>query len=47
MRFECGLHRTDIGAFERGEENLTLKNLIKLAKSPEVPASEIMEVAGL
>lgn len=47
LSFECGLHRTYIGAGERGEKNLTLKNLIKLAKSLDVPASQIMANAGL
>jgi transcriptional regulator with XRE-family HTH domain len=45
--FECGLHRTYIGAVERGEKNLTLKNLIKMAKCLQVHASEILAVAGL
>jgi transcriptional regulator with XRE-family HTH domain len=31
LSFECGLHRTYIGAVERGEKNLTLKNLVKIA----------------
>lgn len=47
LSFECGLHRTYIGAVERGEKNLTLKNLIKLAKSLDVSASTIMSNAGL
>jgi len=47
LSFECGLHRTYIGAVERGEKNLTLKNLVKLAKSLEIPASQIMVDAGL
>jgi transcriptional regulator with XRE-family HTH domain len=47
LSFECGLHRTYIGAVERGEKNLTLKNLVKLAKSLEMPASQIMADAGL
>lgn len=47
LSFECGLHRTYIGAVERGEKNLTLKNLVKMAKSLEKHASEIMAAAGL
>lgn len=47
LSFESGLHRTYIGAVERGEKNLTLKNLVKLSKSLDVPASEIMRAAGL
>lgn len=47
LSFECGLHRTYIGAVERGEKNLTLKNLVKIAKSLGVNASDIMLNAGL
>jgi len=47
LSFECGLHRTYIGAIERGEKNLTLKNLIRMAKSLGAQASEIMAAAGL
>lgn len=47
LAFECGLHRTYIGAVERGEKNLTLKNLIRIARALDVTASEIMLVAGL
>ncbi len=47
LAFECGLHRTYIGAVERGEKNLTLKNLIKVAKSLDTLASELMADAGM
>jgi len=47
LAFECGLHRTYIGAVERGEKNLTLKNLIKVAKSLDTSAAELMSAAGL
>ena len=47
LSFECGLHRTYIGAVERGEKNLTLKNLVRMAKSLDVLASDILAVAGL
>ena len=31
LGFECGLHRTYIGAIERGETNLTIENIAILA----------------
>lgn len=47
LAFECGLHRTYIGAVERGEKNLTLKNLVKIAVAMSTTASNLMTVAGL
>ena len=47
LSFECGLHRTYIGSVERGEKNLTLKNLIKIGKSLNTSASDILVLAGL
>lgn len=31
--FECGLHRTYIGCIERGEKNITITNIEKIAKA--------------
>lgn len=30
LAFECSLHRTYIGAVERGEKNITILNLIRI-----------------
>ena len=39
----CGLHRTYIGMIERGEKNVTLKNLQKIAKGLGVSLGRLME----
>jgi transcriptional regulator with XRE-family HTH domain len=38
----AGLHWTYVGQIERGERNLTYKNVLKLARGLEVEASELM-----
>ena len=38
----CGLHRTYIGAVERGERNITLINAEKIAHALEVELSELL-----
>ena len=37
----CELDRTYIGGIERGERNVALVNIEKIAKAPEVPLSEL------
>jgi transcriptional regulator with XRE-family HTH domain len=45
LSFQCGLHRTYIGAVERGEKNLTLKNLIRIGKSMNCSGAALMLAA--
>ncbi|MDR1708515.1 MAG: helix-turn-helix domain-containing protein [Candidatus Accumulibacter sp.] len=33
LSFRSGLHRTYIGAIERGEKNLTLRNALRVAQT--------------
>ena len=40
-----GLHRTYIGAIERGEQNVSLLNIVAIATALHVPVSDL--VAGL
>jgi len=47
LAFECGLHRTYIGAIERGEKNLTLRNAIRVAAAMKCNASDLLISAGL
>ena len=37
----CGLHRTFIGSVERGERNVAILNLRRIAKSLRVPLAEL------
>ena len=40
---KSGLHRTYIGMVERGEKNISLKNISKLSKGLQVPIPEIFK----
>lgn len=38
---ECGLHRTYVGAIERGERNVALDNIAKIAKALKVDVAKL------
>lgn len=40
---ECGLDRTYVGGVERGERNIALRNIEKIATALGVSISELME----
>jgi transcriptional regulator with XRE-family HTH domain len=42
MAEKCGLHRTYVGAIERGERNVTLDTLNSLALALGVPAAGLI-----
>lgn len=39
----AGLHRTYVGAVERGERNVSLLNMVKLAHAVKVSLSQLVE----
>lgn len=39
----AGMHRTYLGGIERGERNLSLFNMIKLARALDVSLSELVK----
>lgn len=40
---ECGLHRTYIGGIERGERNVGLLNILRIAAALSVPVSSLFK----
>ena len=40
-----GLHRTYMGAIERGEQNLTIKNIVRVAETLKIRPSELLAEA--
>ena len=39
----CGLHRTYVGAVERGERNVSLINIVQFARALQVKPSDLIE----
>ena len=44
---ECGMHRTYMGAIERGERNVSLLNLRRIAAALGLELSALLAEAGL
>lgn len=43
LAYKAGLHRTYIGMIERGEKNITLINIEKIANAFGLPLNKLME----
>lgn len=41
---KCGIHRTYIGAIERGEKSPTLSTIEKISNGLEIPINKLWEV---
>lgn len=41
LSFKSGLHRTYIGAIERGEQNVSVDNIEKLAKALKISSKDL------
>ena len=39
----CGLHRTYVGAVERGERNVSLINIVQFARALQVKPADLLE----
>ena len=44
---QCGLHRTYMGAIERGERNISLQNILKISYALNLKACDLFKTADL
>ncbi|OGD81474.1 transcriptional regulator [Candidatus Collierbacteria bacterium RIFOXYD1_FULL_40_9] len=42
LGFRAGIHRTYVGSIERGEQNVSIDNIHKLARALKVSVSELL-----
>ena len=40
---ECGFHRSYMGAVERGEKNITIQMLVRIAKTLKISLAELFK----
>lgn len=41
LGFQAGLHRTYVGSIERGEQNVSLRNIKRIAEALKISLSEL------
>ena len=44
---QCGVHRTYLGAVERGERNISLMNIVRVSNALNMKPSKLFELAKL
>ena len=47
LAHDAGLDRSYVGGIERGEHNLTVLNLMRIAKALDMRSSAVLESAGI
>lgn len=47
LAFQVGVHRTYLGSVERGERNVSLQNILKVAAALDTTGSQLLARAGL
>jgi len=47
LAVDASMDRSYVGGIERGEHNLTMMNLLKIAGALNVSASSLLKIAGL
>ena len=47
LALQCELHRTYVGSIERGERNVSLRNILIIASALEISGAELLKRTGL
>jgi transcriptional regulator with XRE-family HTH domain len=47
LAFEIGVHRTYLGSIERGERNVSLLNIVRVARALNLSGADLLQKAEL